>query len=411
MISSDLCIRCKGKLLCGLKTCPVLERFNAMKTLTSSISGNEFSGSSPPGIFVSWHNYPKVDVAPLASPDIDSGALLGIPEQWYGLPADRIISFRERLIRSNTRIEANSASVPTYSVVQLQELAMASKPAAVEITLKKKPSPRLLFNPSVAPMGPAAEMKKMQFIENPSIPRKVDYLVSDSDVKTAVAMQELYNSGTPVSTIYRLLSTGTLGIKRNRKFVPTRWSISAVDSNLSKQIVDEKVKYFPQISEFQIFHSKYLDNNFYVLLIPSSWAFEQLECWLPDGLWTSGSSGFRIIQDHEFYAGRKTYASNVEGAYYAARLAVAEHLAKRKKQAAAVIFREIGQGYSVPLGVWVIRENIRHALRQKPLTFGSMESALSFLYTKLSVAISNYKKESKLLDYFRCQRKITDYFS
>ena len=46
--------------------------------------------------------------------------------------------------------------------------------------------------------------------------------------------------------------------------------------------------------------------------------------------------------DVEFFSQRKDYASNVTGAYYAARLAVAEFLVEKKRQAAAIVFREIG---------------------------------------------------------------------
>jgi hypothetical protein len=293
----------------------------------------------------------------------------------------------------------------------VQEIAMASKPTAVEITLKSRPIPKLSFASTVAPLGPAAELKDLRLIENPHIPKKIDYLVSDTDVKSGVALQELYDDGTPVSTLHKLLSAGTLGVRRSRKFVPTRWSITAVDSGISEKMIDEKVKSCQQISEFGVFHSKYLDNAFYVLLCPGAWAFEQLECWLPGGIWTQESKTFHIVQDHELYGGRKEYASNVEGAYYAARLAVAEYLAEKKRQAAAIVFREIGQDYNIPLGVWVIRENVRHALQQKPLKFGTMQLALSYLSTKLSVPMRNYAKESALIDYLQNQRRITQYFA
>ena len=99
-----------------------------------------------------------------------------------------------------------------------------------------------------------------------------------------------------------------------------------------------------------------MDNDFWVLLIPGAWAFEQLECWLPGGTWAVNAKEAQIIQDNEFYAGRKTYASNVQGAYYSAKLGVAEYLLAKKRQAAAIVFREIGKDYSIPLGTWQIRE-------------------------------------------------------
>jgi hypothetical protein len=409
MISPKLCIRCKGKLLCGLKTCPILEKQNFFKGADSLVKGTSFSGNSPPSVFVSWKNYPKINIAPLSPPTLEDTAIMDSPEKWFGLPQERIVSMRQQLIRPNKSIFATEASNPSYELIEIQELAMSSSPVTVNVDLKKKISPNISFDQGVAPMGPVGLLKKFSVEDNPSIPQKVDYLVSDTDAKSQTALMELYGAGIPVSYLHKILSAGTLGVKKNRRLVPTRWSITAVDSNISKELVNEKVKHFQQIGEFQLFHSNYLDNDFWVLLIPGSWAFEQLECWLPGGSWAANASTATIIQDHEFYSGRTTYASNTEGAYYAARLAVAEHLVSKNRQAAAIVFREIGSDYKIPLGVWQIRENVRHALQQKFLSFSSIQLALSFLSKKLKIPIKDYHKESKLLDHFKHQRRLSDF--
>ncbi|MFH1544742.1 MAG: hypothetical protein ABIE23_01445 [archaeon] len=103
------------------------------------------------------------------------------------------------------------------------------------------------------------------------------------------------------------------------------------------------------------------------------------------------------------------YADKVAGAYYAARLAVAEYLEKERRQATAIVFREIGKDYSIPLGVWVIRENMRNALKKKPLIFSELNLALRFLELKLTIPLKNYEKNSKLLDSLKHQKKITDF--
>ncbi|HLD58842.1 MAG TPA: Nre family DNA repair protein [archaeon] len=398
MLNSSLCIKCKGKLLCGLSHCPILEKYNSLRRTTSLISGKEFSGSSPPSVFVSWKNYPNVSIAPLAPPVIDEkNSFLDSPEQWFGLPLEKIVSMREQLIQSNTKVFVEEAANPSYSLVNLQEIAMAAKPVELEIELKKKPVPRLSFHESIAPIGPVGELEKFSLVSNPDIPQKIDYLVSDTAVKSNTAVLELYSAGFPVSTLYKLLSAGTLGVKKNRKFVPTRWSIVAVEDNIGKDLI-VKVKEFSKISEFQLFHSNYLDNDFWVLLLPNAWSFENLECWLPGGIWTAKAKRFHISQDHEFYNGRKTYASNITGAYYSARLGVLEYLQKIHKQAAAVVFREIGEGYSIPVGSWQILENVRHSFDSKPLVFYELPMVFEFLKRKLKVPIKFYLKESKLLD-------------
>jgi hypothetical protein len=409
MISPKLCIRCKGKLLCGLGSCQILNKHGVQSRVVANISGNEFVGSSPPSLFVGWNNYPKVQIAPLSPTEVMDSALLDAPEDWFGLPQEEIISFREQLLRSNTRVDVNDAANPGNSLAGFQELVMATRPTAIGVKLKKRPVPSISFHESIAPHGPSGELVSMRLEENPGIPQKIDYAVSDTDLKSQDAIMALYNDGFNVSRLYKLLSAGTLGIGKNRKLVPTRWAISAVDSNISKELVEEKVKGFQQAGELQLFHSNYLDNDYWVLLVPASWSFEQLECWLPGGTWAVNAKEAHIIQDHEFYAGRKTYASNVEGAYYSARLAVAEHLVEKKRQAAAIVFREIGSDYQIPLGVWQIRENVRNALRQKPLVFSSLLLALAFLSRKLRVPIKNYRKESRLLDFLQNQKRLSDF--
>ncbi|MEM0360301.1 MAG: Nre family DNA repair protein [Candidatus Diapherotrites archaeon] len=410
MLNPRLCVKCKGKLLCGLSYCPILERYSLRSRATARINGTDFYGSSPPGLFVSWHNYPNITVSALSPTTVEQNAsFFDAPEKWFGLSEKEILSFRESLIGSGKKFTARAASSPDKKLATMQELVMSYKPVNVEVSLFKKPELSLSFDESVAPTGPRAPLKSIKLTENPKIPQKVDYLNADINADSMTAVMELYYAGFPVSFLYKLLSAGALGVEKNRRLVPTRWAISAIDSNVSEKIINEKVKSFPQINEIRLFHSNYLDNAFYILLLPREWSFEQLECWLPGGAWTANAKEYSIIQDHEFYDGRKDYASNVEGAYYSARLAVAEYLAREKRQAAVIVFREIGQDYNLPLGVWVIRETVRKALESKPFIFQELNLALKFLGLKLRVPIAQYEKESKLLDHWKHQKRLGDF--
>lgn len=371
------------------------------------IKDNEFSGSSPPSVFVSHKNYPNVSIAPVAPTEImQNASFLDSPDEWFGLPLEKFISMRHSLIHSIKKVEVSSARDPGYDLISLQEIAMSEKPVDLNVSLLKQPSPEVRFSDVLAPIGPIAPLKKFSFSSNPKISQKIDYLASDTDAKANISVLELYAHGISVSSLAKLLSVGILGVKKNRKLVPTKWSITAVDDNVCKHLINEKIKYFPEISEIQLFSSSYLDNNFFILLLPSCWSFEMLECWLKYGF-NGQESNPNILVDYEFFEGRKKYADQITGAYYAARLAIAEHLFEKKKQASALIFREIGEEYSIPVGVWEIRENVRNALQQKPLTFFSLELALQFLEKKLSVPMRFYNAKSKLLDLQKNQKKIT----
>ena len=410
MISPELCIRCKGKLLCGLKTCPILEKNSKQSKITAAIKDDNFYGTSPPGFFVSWQNYPKVAVAPLSTLPDEATEISDTPEKWYGIEQEKIISFRESLLRSYKSMPVSSASNPNYELLDMQELAMAEKDFEVNLNLSTKPKSETKFDSFSAPMGPSAKLEKINLIENPHVPKKLDYYSSDTDALSNTALIDLFEDGFAVSTLAKVLSSGALGVKKNRKLVPTRWSITAVDSNISKYFIKEKIPQNKIIDSFQLFHSNYLDNNFWIMLLPYPWSFEQIEVWLPGGIWTQGATEYNILADHELNSGLKGYPSETEGAYFASRLAITEYLVKNKLAASAIIFREIGQDYAVPLGVWQIRENVRAALKEKPLKFSSMDLTLDFLSKKLTVPIKKYKNKSALIKHFKTQTRLSQWF-
>ena len=409
MITPELCIKCKGKLLCGLKKCPILEKNSKQTKIVSSIKDDNFYGASPPGFFVSWQNYPNVAVAPLSALPDEVSDLSDSPEKWYGLDQEKIISFRESLLRSYKSMPVNSAANPNYELLDFQELAMSEKTFEVQVNLKSKPREETKFDSFSAPMGPSAKLEKIQLIENPRVPKKLDYYASDTDAKSNTALIDLFEAGFPVSTLSKVLSSGALGVKKNRKLVPSRWSITACYSNISKHFIEDKIKSYSIIDTFKLFHSNYLDNNFWVMLLPAPWSFEQLEAWLPGGIWTSQAKEIQIMGDYESNKGLKGYPTETEGAYFAARLGVTEYLEKEKKQAAVVIFREVGTGYKLPLGSWLILANVRHALKEKALDFSTSELAMEFLAKKLKIPIKRYKKKSKLLTEFNTQRRLFDF--
>ena len=410
MISPELCIRCKGKLLCGLARCPILEKQGTQTRIVSSMVGTDFIGASPPGFFVSWQNYPKVAVAPLSALPNEITDMSDLPEKWYGLSQEKIISFRESLLRSYKTMPVSLAAEPNYELLEFQEIAMASNLFEMEISLAEKPKSETSFDSFSAPLGPSAKLDKVKLIENPKIPKELDYYVSDTDAKSNTALINLFEKGIPVSTLAKVLSSGALGVKKNRKIVPTRWSITAVDSNISKYFIEEKLPQNKLIDNFQLFHSKYLDNDFWIMLLPYPWSFEQIECWLPGGIWTQGATNFNVLSDHEMNSGLKGYPEETEGAYFAARIAVTEYLVDKKLNASAIIFREIGSGYAVPLGVWQIRENVRAALKEKALDFSTLDLAIDFLSKKLSVPMEQYKKKSALIQHYKSQTRLSQWF-
>jgi len=404
---TELCIRCRGKGLCG-KPCRILSRFrdNAPKVKL------HFSGNSPPEIFVGRTNYPNV-FSGILSPveDINNSTILASPEEWISnnLSIEQILELRGSLIygRSISHIKSNSKIKQAT-----QELALSSKPVSTEFFLKRKPT--LNFTPSkvFSIMSNPAPVERVILQENPKVEKKVDYLTSDYDVKAANAIQELYKSNIPTSHLQKLLASGLLGVKIQRKMTPTRWSITAVDDILGKQLL-EKVRYYPELNEIQLWHHYYNGNHFEVLLLPGKWSFEVIEVSMQGSSWSSeiGASSDVFMQDYEGFSPRKKYASNVVGAYYSDRLVVSEYLEKIKKQATAIVLHEERPEYYAPLGVGIIRESLRKMFSstenmERP---ASIEQALIISGLRLKAGIQRYKKMSWILKNYGKQKSLKEF--
>jgi len=241
--------------------------------------GKEIHGSSPPSIFVGHNFYPDVLVGPMVPPQLGQGheiQNLDEPDGWYGKSMDELITLRTSLVR--TAFRSNVKTFTSKLLDLSQEIIMAKNPVDTEIKLEKEPQIRMLYDPHSPPLGPTGKLDKLRITSNPKVDVKVDKVVGDTDLKSVAAMGYLYDNKFTVNNLTRLLSAGLLGVKKKRKLVPTRWSITAVDDTISKNLIKE-IKYFPEISKYQVFRNKYLDNKFVILLIPREWNFENLETW------------------------------------------------------------------------------------------------------------------------------------
>ena len=358
--------------LCGIPGCPLVQRVLGFSEMRVP-SGRELAGASPPAVFVGRHGYPKVMMGPLLPPTPEPDPALGeSPAEWARkLDIAGVLALRSRLVRSKAEVRVDAARDATHALEASRALAMAAKPLETEVTLAKPP--KLSFEPKVdamtAPMGPSVDVVDARVLSSPSVPRRVDALVSDVHADAATGVHELYEGGISPYHIQRLLSVGLLGESRRRKLVPTRWSITATDDILGKQMIEE-VKSHAVVDAPQVFASELFGNHFHVLLMPRVWSYEMIEAWQQaPGRWMLG-------HDWEGHGGRTTYADSITGAYYAARLSVLEHLRDRRRQAAVFVYREITDDYWAPLGVWVIREAVKAAMAGKALVFGDLDSAL-----------------------------------
>ena len=398
----ELCIRCKGKGFCGRTRCKILEK---VKQFSPKVK-EHFSGNSPPEIFVGRVNYPNVFCGILSPNEKEENTeKMSMPELWVkeNMSIEEILSNRAKMVyaRNKENIKVQKGIKNT-----LQELSLSAKAVSTEFFLYKKPSLSFSASKFFSIMANPAPLKKAVIEENISAPKKVDYLVSDSYVKATDSINELYQSNISTSHIQKLFSAGLLGMKKNRKLVPTRWSITAVDDTIGKNILKE-IKDFSSINEFLVFEEYYNGNKFEVLFLPGLFEFEVMETTFQGSLWGTKTS---TVHDYESFFGRKNYAENVIGAYYADRLACLEYLLRIKRQAKVIVFHEEREEYYAPLGVGIIRETLRRSFEKEPKKFNTLNEALEEIKKGLKLEFEKYLSLSKIIPNYGKQKTLTAFY-
>ena len=395
----SMCVICKGsRLLCGLQQCPLMKRYyiqqSVQRKVDSIAAKSSLFGPSPPNIFVGNFGYPDVRYGPMVS--LEDLSIHDNPSQWFGLPVDDIISFRANLFRT---IRIGNAKKIDRNVEQVQEAILSINPVDIEAKITGKPKMSVSFSEYVQPMGPSGKLDKFRVVDNPKIPAAVDEVMGEK-MKAVDSAEFLFNKGLDVYYLTKILSAGTLGIQK--KLVPTRWSITATDDMIGKHLI-EKIKNHETVGGYFVGSSEYMSNHFEVLIMPGNWEFENFEAWAPGTVWSQGGSQPSIIPEYEGYGGRTKYALQ-GGGYYASRYAAVESLDKMHKQARVVVFREIYEGYQMPLGVWVVRETAIRAY-DKLNRFSTLSDALQDIQSRLRIPLSTYFKMSKVLS----QSRLTDF--
>jgi len=395
-------------MLCGKAFCPVLSKAELLVRHLPNLNSNEVEGSSPPGVFIGHVGYPKVYAGPLIPPRKGDTSLLDTPELWMGSSIQQIIDFRFSLIRGKSLMDVHEAADPGRYLLDLHDLSLSSASVDVDAKFKKKPRMAVTLSDDVQPYGPSALIQDLQVSPSSGLP-KIEDAYYDTDQLAVDGMFELYQDGIEVSRIQRILSLGMLGLGKQRKIVPTRWSITAVDDTLGKRLL-AAVKRYPPIDKYQVYRYEYLDNYYAAILSPRNWEFEWIEAWFPGTAWNETGTVPALMGDYEPYEGRTAYAS-VGGCYYSCRLAAAEALQRMRRQASVLIVREIRPGYILPVGVWNVRESVREAFRTKAFTFDIFQDAVQFAFRSLAIKTDVWICNSTLLRNELYQRRLHQYLT
>ncbi|MFW9982760.1 MAG: hypothetical protein ACFFE3_12710, partial [Candidatus Thorarchaeota archaeon] len=357
----------------------------------------------PPSVFVGESGYPKVLAGPLIPPvRSDEAKYMERPDHWLTKTIDEILSLRFSLVRTKKYIPVTDASNPSRELAETQTLALSEEPLVSEATLLKRPQFTTVFSDVTLPIGPSAPLRSFTLDDNPKVPKVIDRVTSDTDLKAVSGVKTLFDGGIRLEHITRLLSVGTIGQKKTRRLVPTKWSITATDDIIGRQLHKEVLRN-PWINDFRVSIDQALGNTVVLLFLPSGWQFEAMESWL-------GGIKPPIISDHEWFKGRKDYAKDVVGAYYATRLPALEYLTSIRRQAGVIVFMEIDPQHWIPLGVWRFREIAKRALESTVKSFGSLDEALNHIAPNLRIPMYRWLETSRIYNTFQSQTKLHDFW-
>ena len=405
--STSLCALCRGtKFLCGKNRCPVIVRYHSKTKIKPYLESVRLEGASPPSVFVGRIGYPKISIGPMIPPRMGDTSEIDTPERWLNKTLDEIVDFRSQLVRGKFTVNVTDVESPHRIVEFTRELALSKNAVFADAMFSKKPYGKIAFYDEVQPHGPSAPLKTLD-ISNPKYEQCIEKAYYDTDLKARDAILDIYKNGVLVSKIQKAFSVGAFGVKKNRRFVPTRWSITAVDSTLGAELM-KKTKDYPFINEVRAYYLNQFDNRWIILMTPSEWQYELIEAWYPNTTWNQFGSGISIFNSYEFYEGRTTYAE-IGGCYYAARLAVNELLNKEKRQAGVVILREAHPGYIMPIGVWNVRESVRSALTQPYRSFQTVQESLMYVSEIMDIPVQRWIRNSAVLKNQLYQRKLEDF--
>jgi hypothetical protein len=377
---------------------------------------DKLNSNSPPSIFIgSKLKYPLVNVGVLSPLEREENAWMYDSEKYLSdnnFDVGEVVQLRSGLMNSRFQTKVKEVRTGHNKFIEMaKEIAMSSKQVDVEIELKNKLSLKQRDR-VITPHGMRSYLKKARITSNVKIPQKIDKVAND-ELKASDAMEYLYKSDFDEYTLMKILSIGVLGLKKNKRLVPTRWSITATDDILGKQLL-KKVREYKWIEDYELYIGGFMGNYYLIFLFPNIFSYELFELYFPGSSWNP-SNVMKASTDYENFYGRKTYASNTAGGYYASRLPILEHLDKRRRQASVLAIRLETPSYWAALGVWVVRESTKKTMNSLGIKFQNKEellnSAKQIGKVKFKFDCSGLFEKSKLLKNLNTQKNLTYWFN
>ncbi len=376
---------------------------------------SRLDSNSPPSVFIgSKLKYPLVNVGILSPLERDEDAWVYDDATYWAennFQINDVLKMRDSLLNSRFQSQVQDSRINKNFVQMAQEIAIASKPVNIEIELRNKLNIGRNTDKVLTPHGMRGSLKNAKITGNVKVNRQVDRVIND-EIKASEGLSQLYKHDFSEYVLSKILSVGVLGLKKNKKLVPTRWSITATDDTLGKSML-KKIRDYSIIEDYELFFGDFLGNQYLILFLPDVWSYELFELYMPKSSWNP-SEEMKASTDFESYSGRKEYAFATAGGYYASRLPIIKYLDSIKRQASVLAIRIETPSYWAALGVWVVRESVKKAMAKKGIKFRDLNEAKESIRNigkiKYNYDCDNILKRSKLLNQIKTQKKLGEWF-
>ncbi|MFB6122746.1 MAG: DNA repair protein NreA [Haloferacaceae archaeon] len=393
--------RAERRRLAEEKSYAILDHVDDVRErVEETVEGDSMFGSVSPSIFVGRSNYPDVSAGILSPVGNEERAeTFATSGAWYDEGVDLSEVFRRRtsLLNSSRAAPVNVHDTWDGFVGVGREVAIADRPVEVEIGLADDPALDFDVDDVTTPTGPRATARSAELGENPHVPRAVEKTLEDDDWRAEGAINYLYRRGFDVYDVNTILSAGALGRGADRRLVPTRWSITAVDDTVGRYLRG-RIRDNPGVDAVQVYRNEFVGNAYWVVLAPGNWEFELVEMKAPGSVWNPDpEAGTWLASDYEGYEGRTGYVDETAGAYHAARLGVLEHLDDVGRQASCLVLRHVSDDYWGPAGVWQVREAVRHAFDGDRGVAETFEAAVRGVADHLPVSVRALRRKSTMV--------------
>ncbi len=263
-----------------------------------------FTGNSPPTVFVGskYINLNKANVGILSPIENKEEAWkYDSPYYWYenNYSIKNVVELRANLINARKKSSIFDVRNGSKFLQLAQEIAMSFKPTTIEVELEKKLIPKINLDNIHLPFGPSGNIKKIEAAENIKVNQKIEKAFYDTNLKAVDAVRYLSRAGIPEYQLSQILSIGILGLKKNRKLVPTRFGITATDDMIGKDYIND-IKNYNVLENYKLYFGNYFGNYYLILMFPGVWSYELFESALPDNL-TRPDEKIYTTTDYENY--------------------------------------------------------------------------------------------------------------